>query len=129
MKKFFKFIMRKVSCSILFVTALSMFLSSGCSKNSAVNKIGSNDSLKIVSVDEVYSNPGKYKQLVKMSGKIVSIEKESSTLSFGCEDACIRVPVHYNGELPVPGSSAAAIGKVIKKDGKFMFEAQKIETK
>ena len=113
---------------ILVVSILLPSLIVGCTKDPSAKVITQN-TLKTVSVDEVYSNPARYTQLVKMSGKIVSTEQGSSTVLFGCEDACIRVAVHYNGELPESGLSAFAIGKVVKKDGKFMFEAQKIETK
>lgn len=82
--------------------------------------------LPSVTVDEVYARPAAYTEPVRMIGKVVGGDPAGSIVLLGCADACVMLPVRYRGEPPERGTTATAVGKVSKVDGKFVFEAEEV---
>lgn len=85
---------------------------------------------KTTNVEKIILNPEKFKGKVGVSGNVLEIDKSKNIFILGCEDACIRIPVKYEKELPDIRKEIIAYGKVKKdRDGKFFFEAEFIKIK
>lgn len=85
---------------------------------------------KTTDVEKIISNPEKFKGKIGVSGKVLEIDKSKNIFLLGCEDACIRMPVKYEKELPDMGKEIIAYGEVKKdSDGKFFFKAEFVKIK
>lgn len=80
----------------------------------------------VAAVDQVVRHPDKYKGPVTVSGKLIQIDESDTLFSLGCEDACVAMPVRYAGTLPPVESDIIIYGKVIREDGKYLFEAESV---
>lgn len=85
---------------------------------------------KVVNVDEVVNNPDKFVGFIGVEGTIAKVDEKNLAFTLGCEDACIEMPVKFNGRMPKEGTNVIAYGEVKKTEqSKFVFLAQEIEAK
>jgi cytochrome c-type biogenesis protein CcmE len=85
---------------------------------------------QIIDVDIVAENPQNFKEKISISGTIKEISDDGSHLMLGCEDACVLMPVRYDGDAPSPGENVIVQGKVqTDENAKYVFVATKIEKK
>lgn len=85
---------------------------------------------KVVNVDDVVNNPEQFAGLIGVKGTIAKVDEKNSAFTLGCEDACIEMPVKFNGRLPKEGTNVVAYGEVKKTEqAKYVFIAQEIEVK
>ena len=83
-----------------------------------------------VAVDQVVSDPEKFMGLIGANGSVSSVDESRSMFTLGCEDACVLMPVKYDGRLPKGGTNVTAYGKIEKNEqGKYIFVAQELKTK
>lgn len=86
-----------------------------------------NKELKVIDVDYVVENPEKYAGVINVEGTVTEVLDDKKFFTLGCEDACVNLPVSFNGDLPKMESNIIASGEVKKDDdGKFFFEAKEI---
>ena len=84
----------------------------------------------LVAVDQVVNDPEKFTGLIGVNGSVSSVDESKSMFTLGCEDACIPMPVKFDGQLPKEGTNVIAYGEVTKtKKGKYVFVAREIKTK
>ena len=85
---------------------------------------------RIVSVDEAVRQPDQLKGYIGVFGKVIKAEESKPLFILGCEDACIIMPVQYNGKLQKKGDNVTVYGEIEKtEDGKFFFKASRITAK
>ena len=90
------------------------------------------NSSEIVDVDAVVRQPERFQDYIGVVGKVISthLKDQEQFFVLGCEDACIRMPVLYKGQVPEVGSDVIVYGKIKKaNDGRYFFEAQEIKVK
>ncbi|MDE3056579.1 MAG: hypothetical protein KGJ59_01295 [Bacteroidota bacterium] len=88
------------------------------------------NNVKIVDVNEVVNNPEMFKDFIGVKGTIAHVDERSLAFTLGCEDACIEMPVKFNGQLPKEGTNVIAYGEVKKTEqAKYVFIAQEVEAK
>lgn len=107
-------------------------MTSGPSENVAVQT----DRVKarVVSVDEVVNDPEKFiltlVGIIGVEGTVTKIDESHAAFMLGCEDACIVMPVKFNGQPPKEGANVVAYGEVKKTEqDKYIFVAQEIQSK
>ena len=84
----------------------------------------------LVAVDQVVSDPEKFTGLIGVNGSVSSVDESKSMFTLGCEDACVLMPVRFDGQLPKVGTDVTAFGKIQKNEqGKFLFVAKELATK
>ncbi len=84
--------------------------------------------IKSIDVDQIVDNPEKYSGVIYVKGNVKEVSNSKKFFTLGCEDACVNLPVYYNGELPKLESNIVASGEVKKDaDGKFYFNAREIK--
>ncbi|MCL4511165.1 MAG: hypothetical protein M1470_08865 [Bacteroidetes bacterium] len=84
----------------------------------------------LIAVDQVVSGPEKFTGLIGVNGSVSSVDESKSMFTLGCEDACVLMPVKFDGQLPEQGTNVVAYGKVEKNEqGKYIFVAQELKTK
>jgi hypothetical protein len=103
-------------------------LTSKSSEKSGTQTIG--NKAKVVNVDDVVSNPEEFGGVIGVEGTVTKVDEANSAFSLGCEDACILMPVKFDGRPPKEGTNVIAYGEV-KKTGqaKYIFVAQEIKPK
>ncbi|UCG78500.1 MAG: hypothetical protein JSV21_01300 [Nitrospirota bacterium] len=109
--------------SFLLIISLLMAVSVlGCTKADTTDT-----GPEVISVDQVARHPGKYKGDIWVSGFVVKADPDNGAFLLGCEDACIKLPVKAEGELPKRGKDVKIHG-IIKQmdDGKLFLEAKEI---
>ncbi|MEM2145426.1 MAG: hypothetical protein QW279_08690 [Candidatus Jordarchaeaceae archaeon] len=84
----------------------------------------------IIDVDEVVEYPERFTGHISVAGRVIEIEESKGFFILGCEDACVRMPVRYEGHLPEAGKDVFVAGE-LKKDenGKYFFEAKEVKEK
>lgn len=86
--------------------------------------------VKVVNVDEVVSNPEKFAGVIGVEGTVMKVDETNSTFTLGCEDACILMPVKFDGRSPKEGANVIAFGEVKKTEqARYIFVAQEIKAK
>ena len=84
----------------------------------------------LVAVDQVVNDPEKFTGLLGVNGSVSSVDESRSIFTLGCEDACVLMPVRFDGQLPKVGTNVTAFGKIQKNEqGKFLFVAKELATK
>lgn len=84
----------------------------------------------LVAVDQVVRDPEKFTGFIGVNGSVSSVDESKSMFTLGCEDACVLMPVKFNGQLPEQGTDVVAYGKVVKNEqGKYIFVAQELTRK
>lgn len=118
----------------MLLTTLLIYSNAGFSrrdgfpKNTTANSISSD--VKPIDVDYVVENPEKYSGVINVEGTVTEVLDDKKFFALGCEDACVNLPVSYNGELPKLKSNIVALGEVKKDvDGKYFFDAKDIKYK
>ncbi|TSA22206.1 hypothetical protein D4R75_05320 [bacterium] len=85
---------------------------------------------KIINVDDVVSSPEKFAGVIGVEGTVTKVDEANSEFTLGCEDACILMPVKFDGRPPKEGANVIAYGEVKKTEqGKYIFVAQEIKAK
>ncbi|MEK7397265.1 MAG: hypothetical protein AAB116_10070 [Candidatus Poribacteria bacterium] len=85
---------------------------------------------KLISVDEVAIHPENFKGQIGVSGKVINVDTSNKSFALGCDDACIMVPVRYNGQSPNLGSQVVVYGEIKETEqGKYVLDGQKVEVK
>ena len=103
--------------AIIVIVVVSLFMSDK-------EKPGAN---QIIDVDLVAENPQNFKDNISVSGTIKEISDDGSYLMLGCEDACVLMPVRYDGEKPAPGEKVIIQGKIeTDENAKYVFVATNI---
>ena len=115
------------SVIVIFFLAVIIYSSIDFNKPSA-NSV--NPEMKIVDVDKVVENPENFTGIVSVEGTVTEVTDNNKYFTLGCEDACISLPVAYNGDMPKIESNIVALGEIKKDDdGKFFFDAREIKYK
>ncbi len=70
----------------------------------------------LVAVDQVVGDPEKFTGLVGVNGSVSSVDESKSIFTLGCEDACVLLPVKFEGQMPKQGTNVVAYGKVEKDE-------------
>lgn len=85
---------------------------------------------KVVDVDDVVNNPEKFEGFIGVKGTIAKVDEKNFSLTLGCEDACIEMPVKFTGQSPKEGTNVIAYGEVKKTEqAKYVFLAQEIQAR
>lgn len=110
--------------AVVLLSALIIYSNMGVGSTT----VGSgNQELKVIDVDYVVENPEKYAGVINVEGTVTEVLDDKKFFTLGCEDACVNLPVSFNGDLPKMESNIIASGEVKKDDdGKFFFEAKEI---
>lgn len=87
------------------------------------------DSIRIITADELAEYPEKFKGYIGITGKITKVDITNRIFTLGCEDACLQIPVRYQGQVPESGAEIIAYGQVKKEGNKYLFEATEVKTK
>ena len=104
------------------------WLTSAPSEKSATKSTASKT--RVVNVDDVVTDPEQFVGLIGVEGTIAKVDEKNLVFTLGCEDACIEMPVKFNGRMPKEGTNVIAYGEVTKTEqAKFVFLAQEIEAK
>lgn len=112
---------------VVLLSALLIYSNIGF-KTTTANSISSE--VKSIDVDYVVENPEKYSGVINVEGTVKEVLDNKKFFTLGCEDACVNLPVSYNGELPKMESNIIALGEVKKDvDGKYFFDAKEIKYK
>lgn len=83
---------------------------------------------KPVPVDLIVQSPASFKGSVIVSGTVVRVDQPNSCFTLGCSDACVSMPVLYNGQSPKVGENIFVYGRIVNEsDGKYIFEAREIK--
>lgn len=82
----------------------------------------------IVNVEEVVARPQKFKGAFSVAGTIKKVVAAKHIFYLGCEDACVLMPVKYQGSLPQKINAKVVVtGKISReKSGKYFLKAQKV---
>lgn len=103
--------------------------SSGAGAPPVVNGSARPVSAAIIPVDALAGSPDQYVGRVTVSGSVTSIDAASHSLVLGCADACVAVPVKFDGNLPKVGSNVIVQGSISKSaDGTYSFVATDVKT-
>lgn len=87
-------------------------------------------SIKILTPDEVISAPEKYKGTLAVSGTVIKIDESKNTFLLGCEDACLSLPVEYQGPVPEVNSNVIVYGEIKRQEnGKYIFLGKEVKKK
>jgi hypothetical protein len=93
-----------------------------------IPEIKDSQKMQVVSIDKLARQPNLYKGVIGVSGTVKESTLSESFFILGCDDACIRMPVEYNKQLPKTGTKITAIGELVKtKEGKYVFKATDIK--
>ena len=91
-------------------------------------EIKDNQKIQLVSIDKFVRQPDLYKGIVGVSGTVKESTSSNSFFILGCEDACIRMPVKYDKQLPKLETKITVIGELKKtNEGKYIFNATDIK--
>ncbi len=86
--------------------------------------------IEIVSVDDVIRSPEEYKSYIGVQGTVSKVNKSKKVFLLGCEDACIYMPVKFEGTMPDAENKIIVYGEISKqKDGKYIFHAKEVRLK
>lgn len=91
---------------------------------------GNINSSNAVSLDDLVNHPDRFKGNLKVAGRVIKVTSSSDSFVLGCEDACIAMPVTYQGQIPAEGTEIIAYGAIREAEGgRYIFEAQEIRAK
>jgi len=119
--------------SIIMVIALLVIAASGinCSKssdNQNAQARAEKSSPKVVSVDKLVRRPDKFKGTIGVNGAVSKLDEAKGVFVLGCGDACVSLPVKFQGKMPAVGTKVTVYGEITKtEDGKYVFAGQRIE--
>jgi hypothetical protein len=86
--------------------------------------------IKIVRVDKVARAPEKYKGQIGIEGDVLKAYNDEKKFVMSCGDACVRLPVKYEGEIPKEKSEVIVYGEIgTTEEGGYIFNATKITLK
>ena len=111
---------------IIFV----LVLFAACAKNSNKKSVGQKSITEkqtaIADIDDVIRNPNGYKGVIGVKGTVIKVDQEKNMLFLGCADACVYLPVFYEGKLPALKSNVVIYGQIEKQEnGKYIFKGMK----
>lgn len=111
---------------IIFVLVLFAACAKNSNQKSAGQKSTTEKQTAIVEIDDVIRNPDGYKGVMGVKGTVIKVDQEKNILFLGCADACVYLPVLYQGKLPDPKSDVVVYGEIKKQEnGKYIFEGIK----
>lgn len=116
---------------ILVLATFGIYFVKNISEKKTISqKKNNNQSIKVVNVDKVISNPDWYKGFFGVEGTVMKIDKAKSIFLLGCGDACIIMPVKYRGQMPELESEIIVYGELRKnEDGRYVFQGKEVKTK
>jgi hypothetical protein len=83
-----------------------------------------------IPVDQLATAPDKHLGRVTVAGSISSIDTAKRTFVLGCADACVGVPVQFNGTPPKAGTDVVVEGAVSKgRGGTYVLVASDVRTR
>ena len=110
--------------AVVLLSALIIYSNMGVGNTTAGS---GNQELKVIDVDYIVENPEKYAGVINVEGTVTEVLDDKKFFTLGCEDACVNLPVSFNGDLPKMENNIIVSGEVKKDDdGKFFFEAKEI---
>ncbi|MFA5431601.1 MAG: hypothetical protein WC319_01810 [Candidatus Paceibacterota bacterium] len=112
---------------IKIVSVLVVFAFFGCT--SKTNSNTNSETIKILKIDDVIENPENFKGTISVSGIVFNPDKSKNYFEIGCEDACVYLPVQYQGDLPQTKKEIILTGTLIKDADKYYFKAENIKEK
>lgn len=84
----------------------------------------------VVDVDAVLEHPERFIGSIGVGGSVTHLDEEKSMFTLGCEDACLVMPVKFNGRLPEQGTDVIAYGEIQKTEGgRYIFVAREVVTR
>jgi len=86
--------------------------------------------MKTITIEELASAPDNYPGQVGVVGTVLTVNKSEKIFTLGCSDACIKVPVEYDGSMPVVNKEVVVIGELKKgADNRYVFQAKEVKVK
>ncbi len=79
----------------------------------------------IVPVENIAFRPYGYPWRIGIRGTVNRI-LDDRTFVLGCQDACVAVPVKYEGKIPEVGQDLIIYGKISDQSGKYTFIAESL---
>lgn len=118
------------SCSFLAI-GVFLVLGTACSRPSSPAPVAHEaPAAKVVPVDEVAEHPEAFEGRVTVTGRVIDATVGKREFTLGCEDACVKVPVHFSGTLP-EAARDVTVHAVLKKDadGRYFLDAEAVDLK
>ena len=119
-----------ISIGLFLAIILGVSFVKNASQESSVQREENNPSVEIVSVDKVVRAPERYQDFFGVKGIVVQSIGSKNIFLLGCKDACIAMPVKYQGLMPKPRSEVIVYGEIRKQeDGRYVFQGKEVKTK
>ena len=85
---------------------------------------------EVLSIDEIARHPDRFKGPAEVVGIVTKVDESETFFFLGCEDACVAVPVRYEGQMPDLGSEVIVSGEIKETEGgRYIIEGQKIKVR
>jgi cytochrome c-type biogenesis protein CcmE len=97
----------------------------GCS----IKPNSDSETAKIIKIDDVIENPENFKGTISVSGIVFNPDKSKKYFEIGCEDACVYLPVQFQGDIPQNKKEIILTGTLIKDTDKYYFKANNFKEK
>ena len=118
-----------VGIGLLLVVAFGAYFMKSPGDKSNPSEINA-DLLKVIDVDEMVRHPDQFEGSIGVAGKVVKVDESKTSFALGCEDACVMMPVRYNGRMPDLESEIVVYGQIKQAEGgKYIFEGQNVEVR
>ncbi|PIZ35680.1 hypothetical protein [Candidatus Aquicultor secundus] len=110
---------------ILALIAIGSYFFHSSSKTATSNPNAA--PMQVISVDQVAQSPESFKGQIAVSGTVTRIDKPDIAFTLGYSDACVRMPIVYNGKSPKVGSNVVIYGQITSAgSGKYIFSGQEV---
>lgn len=77
-------------------------------------------------VEKVAFNPAQYPGYIGLRGTVNKIV-DNQTFVLGCQDACVAVPIKYDGQSPDLGQEIIIYGQLSEQNGQYTFVAETLK--
>lgn len=86
--------------------------------------------IKVISVDKIVIAPEQYKGFFGVEGRVIKVDESKGLFLLGCEDACVVMPVKWEGLMPEQGCEIIVYGKLRKsEDNRYVFQGKEVKKK
>lgn len=119
---------KKIPKSVFFVISVILLLGAFIilTKYKIPANSKNNYSVQILPVETVAFNPAKYSGYIGIKGTVNKVVDDKMFL-LGCQDACVSVPVKYEGQTPGLGQNVTIYGQLSQQNGKYVFMAHTLK--
>lgn len=113
-----------------FLVIIGIYLELSYGEESIPEKQSNKKLIKVISVDKIVIAPNQYKNFLWVKGIVTKVDESNNVLLLGCEDACIAMPIIYEGKMPKVKSEIIVYGKIKKqKNGRYVFLGKEVKVK